>query len=90
MAKYRKLPVIIEAMQIPRAGYEHRAEGAALEAWLRDNKCEYSISPDAWVSIHTLEGTMRAAYPSWIIRGVRGEFYPCEDEIFRETYEKNE
>ena len=35
----------------------------------------------------TLEGEMVAELGSWIIRGVRGELYPCRDDIFRETYE---
>lgn len=40
--------------------------------------------------IATLEGMMIAKPGWWIIRGVRGEFYPCEPEIFEETYEKVE
>ena len=37
--------------------------------------------------IHTLEGVMRANFGDWIIRGVKGEFYPCKPEIFEATYE---
>jgi hypothetical protein len=37
--------------------------------------------------IHTLEGTMLASPGDWIIRGVRGEFYPCKPDIFAEAYE---
>ena len=39
------------------------------------------------LAIHTLEGTMTAQPGDWVIRGVKGEFYPCKDEIFRQTYE---
>lgn len=37
--------------------------------------------------IPTLEGTMRAGVGDWIIRGIKGELYPCKDDIFRATYE---
>ena len=37
--------------------------------------------------IYTLEGKMLANVGDWIIRGVKGEMYPCKDEIFRLTYE---
>ncbi len=38
-------------------------------------------------AIITLEGVMTAEPGDWIITGVRGEQYPCKDEIFRMTYE---
>lgn len=40
-----------------------------------------------WIEIDTLEGTMSANIGDWIIRGVQGEFYPCRDDIFAQTYE---
>lgn len=43
--------------------------------------------PLTHAEIHTLEGVMRADRGDWIIRGVRGEIYPCKPEIFAETYE---
>lgn len=39
------------------------------------------------MTIHTLEGDMKAKPGDWIITGVKGEQYPCDDEIFRQTYE---
>lgn len=39
------------------------------------------------LKIYTLEGKMLANVGDWIIRGVKGEMYPCKDEIFRMTYE---
>lgn len=42
--------------------------------------------PDAF-EVETLEGVMRGKAGDWLITGVRGEQYPCDDEIFRETYE---
>jgi hypothetical protein len=59
MAKYRKLPVIIEAVQIANTQ-----------------------------SIETLEGTMTGNIGDWLITGVKGEQYFCNDEIFKMTYER--
>ena len=39
------------------------------------------------VVIETLEGDMQAQAGDWIIKGVKGELYPCKDDIFRQTYE---
>lgn len=43
--------------------------------------------PDGNLFIPTLEGTMTASPGDWIIRGVKGEFYPCKPDIFEATYE---
>lgn len=44
--------------------------------------------PDQWLpAIETIEGTMRVNPGDWIIRGVKGEFYPCRPDIFDATYE---
>lgn len=47
-----------------------------------------TVSTDAppYLVVYTLEGNMRANPGDWVIRGVQGEFYPCKDNIFRETY----
>lgn len=38
--------------------------------------------------IKTLEGTMRVKHGDWVIRGVKGELYPCKSDIFEATYEE--
>lgn len=43
---------------------------------------------DVEIEIETLEGTMKADKGDWIIRGVKGEFYPCKPDVFEMTYEK--
>jgi hypothetical protein len=53
----------------------------------RDNRFGYKNG--VW-SILTLEGTMDANPGDWIIKGVKGEFYPCKPDIFEQTYEKVE
>ena len=80
MAKYRKKPVVIEAVQ-----------------WLGSNFGEmtdfmhdiYGVD-DKNLIIPTLEGDMTAGMNDWIIKGVKGEFYPCKPDIFEATYEKVE
>jgi hypothetical protein len=46
-----------------------------------------AFQTDKTLEIETLEGTMRAQPGDWIITGVKGEIYPCKDDIFRATYE---
>lgn len=41
---------------------------------------------EEYLSINTLEGAMSAHPGDWIIKGVKGEFYPCKPDIFNETY----
>lgn len=80
--KYRKKPVEIEAIQ-----------------WKGDNfieidnfiTCEHYTYPSVGiVKIYTLEGIMVATVGDYIIKGVQGEFYPCRQSIFKQTYEKVE
>ena len=42
----------------------------------------------ATVTIHTLEGDVKANRGDYIIKGVKGEFYPCRQDIFEQTYEE--
>lgn len=54
----------------------------------RDHMSYGSIDEsDGSVLVHTLEGDMRAGVGDWIIKGVKGEFYPCKPDIFDATYE---
>lgn len=85
--KYRKKPVVIEAMQ----WWASRGSWAAIEAvrWIEDSGGEYVIDPaDGALYIVTLEGNMRVSDGDYIIRGVQGEFYPCKPDIFEATYEE--
>lgn len=47
----------------------------------------FLASANEVIKIKTLEGIMTAQKGDWIIRGIKGEIYPCKDEIFRETYD---
>ncbi|MCR4297532.1 MAG: hypothetical protein NUV75_02080 [Gallionella sp.] len=76
MGQYRKKPVVIEARVVTRRGAEHTAK------W-----CNGLVSSLGGIDIETLEGIMHAAIGDFVIRGVKGEFYPCKPDIFAATYE---
>jgi hypothetical protein len=91
MPKYRKKPVVIEAHF-----WDGSAEGAGLIIdWILtgEHSARYHDIHDivpgarAVIAIATLEGTITASPGDWIIRGVKGEFYPCKPDIFEATYE---
>lgn len=75
MPKFRKKPVVIEARQL------NYANVSALALWCGGKRAGRTID------IETLEGTHKACQGDWIIRGVKGEFYPCKPDIFEQTYE---
>jgi hypothetical protein len=78
-AKYRKKPVVIEAM---------RFEGdnmAEVSAFMGETPPHEELG--GVYIIRTLEGDMAAGPGDWIIKGVKGEFYPCKSDIFDATYE---
>ena len=89
--KYRKKPVIIEAFQLTK--------DAALRYFIDKEPLPFGIGLSgsyhterrslysAHATIKTLEGNMRAELGDWIIKGVKGEFYPCKPDIFEATYE---
>ncbi len=80
--KYRKRPVIIEAWRLPIDKLVVRDfDGDANIIFKREN----GMIVEAIIS--TLEGTMTASRGDWIIRGVKGELYPCKPDIFAQTYE---
>ena len=89
MAKYRKKPVVIEARQFD--GTEQSAN--QLCRWANGNRAEPWIdyvTRDGRVEdllVHTMEGEMTVSVGDWVIRGVKGEFYPCKPDIFEATYE---
>lgn len=79
MARFRKKPVVIEAIQYT---------GRNLEEIVLWSKAPEIIEEfTGGLEIHTLEGVMRADVGDWIIRGVKGEFYPCKPDIFAATYD---
>ena len=81
MAKYRKKPVFIEAMQWTGKNT------SAVQAFGRRIQRIFDGRKLAYLLIHTLKGEVAAYKNDWIIRGEKGEFYPVKNNIFLETYE---
>ena len=79
--RYRKKPVVIDAVQITTFNDDE------LLAFLNEHVVPFEMVGDHSLVIHTLEGDMRADPQDWIIKGVKGEFYPCKPDIFEATYE---
>lgn len=88
MPHFRKKPVVIEAWQftIPRPAIMPPWLAEAIDAgtvWGQGGEAPF-------YTIRTLEGDHRADAGDWIIRGIKGELYPCKPDIFAATYEPAE
>lgn len=85
--RFRKKPVEVEAFRLGEEWPDWFAEHVSankVKTYNVDDR--YSGGPD-YAEITTLEGTMFARRGDWIIRGVKGELYPCKPDIFAATYE---
>ena len=78
--KYRKKPVIVEAVIWTGNNIDEVKE-------LAKNTVENIIFVNNNLYIETLEGNMNVSIGDYIIKGIEGEFYPCKPNIFKETYE---
>lgn len=88
--KYIKKPVVIEAIQWNGINIEEIKEFAKekIEYSIYDAGYKAGITPPVIdITIHTLEGDMKVSINDYIIKGVKGEIYPCKPDIFEETYE---
>ena len=83
--KYRKKPVVIEAVQLPANG-DDKPNEFLMWAGLH-NFSDWEYIEGSGIEVPTLEGNMLAKWNDWIIKGVQGEFYPCKPDIFEQTYE---
>ena len=80
--KFRKKPVVIEAIEWTGQNLE------TIRQFMKPDYPAWGVvgHPDC-LTIYTLEGNHRANIGDWIIKGVKGEFYPCKPDIFEQTYE---
>lgn len=87
MDKFRKKPVVIEAIQWTGENSDECldfADSGEYPVWGAD----FMVNTNQKIIyITTLEGVMTASVGDWIIRGVKGELYPCKPDIFEATYE---
>lgn len=75
--RYRKKPVIIEAIKWTGSNWNEIVEWGCACAQDQDNN----------LLIPTLEGVMYASPGDMVIRGIKDEIYPCKPDIFEQTYE---
>ena len=88
MPKFRKKPIIIEAVQYN--GYEEISGTNLVSREVREflgDDLDYHVLEDGLL-IPTLEGDMLVRPSDWLIRGVNDEIYPCKNDIFQKTYER--
>lgn len=87
MNKYRKKPVVIDAVQ-----FDGTEESAINIASIEDFEgvIDFKSGNFDGFYILTLEGRMHVSPGDYVIRGVQGEYYPCKPDIFEMTYEKVE
>ena len=88
--KYRKKPVVIEAIQWTGLNLNEIIEfvGDDLIYSICDTAWEVGKGrPHVFMEIKTLEGNHKVSEKDYIIKGVQGEFYPCKPDIFEKTYE---
>lgn len=86
MGKYRKKPVEVEAHVFTGSS----SSAGEIENWIQNGVFRESgihTRDIRNMEIKTLEGTMIASPGDYIIKGLKGEFYPCKPDIFRDTYE---
>ena len=102
MKRFQKRPVVIQAMRVTGGNYGMLTELADTDPTRRlsiewccqnwDCKDSNIVAGQAphprrrVVIIKTLEGTMQANEGDWVIKGIRGELYPCKHDIFMDTY----
>lgn len=88
--RFRKRPLEVEAIHAQQALSFAWNHWSSLPQWLKD---AYDVGNVLFlndpprVEIETLEGTMTAQSSDWIIRGIKGELYPCKPDVFAATYE---
>ena len=83
MTKFRKKPVIIDAVQWTGNNYSEISKLGETSA-----VCRHLSVLENRLMVDTMEGVMAASINDWIIRGVKGELYPCKPDIFEMTYER--
>ena len=86
--KYRKKPVIIEAIQFTGDNWQEIQEWMHRSGFHGFNAEVDTEGNIVAAIIKTLEGEMIASIGDYIVKGIKGEFYPCKPDIFEETYEE--
>ena len=84
--KYRKKPIVIEAIQWTGDNFDELKEFTETDN--QQTVCRIVKSTfDRDLFVDTLEGSLMASLNDWVIKGIKGEFYPCKPDIFEATYD---
>jgi len=95
--KYRKKPIVIEAVRLTWEMWQEvceflgniiSVENPARESTSYSDTCGEEGPPWIELTIPTLEGSHTALHGDWIVKGVKGEFYPVKPDVFKATYEE--
>lgn len=84
MKNYRKKAVVIQAIQWDGTE-QHAIEIASIEDF--EGMLDYGTGKFDGFYIETLEGRMQVSPKDYVIKGLKGEFYPCKPEIFELSYD---
>ena len=97
MAKYRKKPVVVDALQLRWDNWSEMCDFIGKENFVKGfcgcfidwegNATDDASFSTMGLKIPTLEGEMLGRQDDFIIKGINGEFYPCKPDIFEKTYE---
>ena len=85
MAKYKKKPVIIDAVQLTNTNYKEVKDFAGDAVSHLVTKLNYGPS---YCSVHTLEGILKAMAGDFIVKGGNGEFRPVREDVFPTLYDR--
>ena len=80
---FRKKPVVIEAVQFDGSEDSFGELSTFTDYTIKNPEGDKLVIP-------TLEGDHEVSKGDWVIKGVKGEFYPCKNDIFEMTYEEVE
>jgi hypothetical protein len=89
---FRKKPVVIEAIQYVVGSESHNYGRFNTDEVIAfgEGAVRSNLPHDVRLVVTTMEGEIYASVGDWIIKGVKGEFYPCKPDIFAATYEPAE
>lgn len=93
MPKFRKKPIVIEAVEYAGNGNLHSRYNGQIPNWMwtaLEAGTLHSSNGNDPLIVETLEGPLTISPNDWIIKGITGELYPCKPDIFQATYEEVE
>lgn len=79
--KFRKKPIIVEAIQFDGSTESFEDINLFTDYIIENPEQDILVIP-------TLEGNMEINKGDWVIKGIKGEFYPCKPDIFEKSYEE--